>query len=718
MSAEIFRHAKALLHAGRAEDAWASLQSINDADPVAAHLWYYRSVAALSSGRLDDADASARRAHAANPTQPYFCLQAARVFDARDNLDDAIELYRQASALQPTLALAWLGLGRCLVLSGCAEEARAALDMAAANGAGAAALLELARLNVTDGRLDEALLLAKQAATDPARRPDALLLMGDIHHRRQEFVQALDHYGLADFERPGDPSATLAAAAVLRAQGLWEKAMLVSADLALRRPECLAVALSAKLSLPSVYAGVRDLAQARQRYEHGLEALATVPPDTFAMQAPALMQELSWTNFLLAYQGHDDVALQSKFGDFVNRLLRTSAPDWLRLPAQEADLRRKIRVGFVSDFFRDCTVGRYFASWVAGLDASRFNVFVYYTNARESPSTGHIRRCVTAFRHVRGASIHAIARQIRNDALDILVYPEVGMHADTQVLASLRLAPRQCAAWGHPTTTGLPTIDWFISCDSMEPAGAQAHYRERLVLLPGLGTAYPRPEEPAPASRAELGLPEGKTLYLIPQSAFKIHPDNDELIASVLAADRNGVGVLFAADAAHIIDILVRRMKPVFERHGLSVSHNLVFLPSVAHDVFLAVNRHCDVMLDTLHWSGGNTALDALSVGLPIVTLPGALMRGRQSSAMLRILGVEELIVSDTEAYVRTAVRLGTDAAWRQSLRARILEGLPKLFDDPAPIAALNDLLLQLAREPIAAPPNTDGKDGQGRGSL
>ncbi len=95
-----------------------------------------------------------------------------------------------------------------------------------------------------------------------------------------------------------------------------------------------------------------------------------------------------------------------------------------------------------------------------------------------------------------------IAPAIRADALDALVYPELGMDATTFALAALRLAPVQCAAWGHPVTTGHATIDAYFSCGAMEPADADAHYTERLIPLPGIGTDYARPAIPADASRA------------------------------------------------------------------------------------------------------------------------------------------------------------------------------------------------------------------------
>ena len=90
-----------------------------------------------------------------------------------------------------------------------------------------------------------------------------------------------------------------------------------------------------------------------------------------------------------------------------------------------------------------------------------------------------------------------------------------------------------------------------------------------------------------------------------------------------------------------------------------------------------------------LRWSGGNTSLDAIACALPVVTLPGAFMRARQSAAMLELVGVPELVARDADDYVAIAARLASDRAWRDDLSARIDRGAARLFDDPAPVEAL-----------------------------
>jgi CRISPR-associated protein Csy1 len=407
---------------------------------------------------------------------------------------------------------------------------------------------------------------------------------------------------------------------------------------------------------------------------------------------------MRWANFYLAYQGRDDVVLQKRFGEFQRRVLEPAVPEFFR-PRQARPGADRIRVGFASHFFFNCTVGRYFASWVKSLDRGRFETFVYYSNEWVADDTKAIAAAAGTFRHLPGRPIYTLAQHIAADDLDILVYPEIGMHHETVALAGLRLARVQCAGWGHPDTTGLTEMDWFISCAEMEPEGSSAHYSERLALLPGLGTRYEIPQADSSGGRADFGIPEDRTIYLVPQSLFKIHPDNDELIAEVLVRDPRGVALLFASQHDVITQAFAARLAAALERRGLKFYERVCFSrPNLQHADYLRLNTLCDVMLDTLHWSGGNTTLDALASGLPVVTLPGAMMRGRQSQAMLRMLGLEELVAGDVESYLEKAVALGRDRERRMSLSERIAANRHALYGREEPIRALESFFERAVR--------------------
>jgi CRISPR-associated protein Csy1 len=199
---------------------------------------------------------------------------------------------------------------------------------------------------------------------------------------------------------------------------------------------------------------------------------------------------------------------------------------------------------------------------------------------------------------------------------------------------------------------------------------------------------------PARKPREALGLPAAGALLSCPQSLFKITPDDDALFARVLSATSGSRLVLFEGRHPALTRRYLARLDVALAAAGISRDDRVVVLPQVGHDRYLELNLACEAMLDTLRWSGGNTTLDAIATGLPVVTLPGRFMRARQSAAMLGIAGLPELIAQDRDDYVRIAVRLASDRAYRDALSARLTDGAARVFDDAAPVDAFARWLL------------------------
>lgn len=730
MTAERAAAARQLHGSGRIEEALAAYSDLLAERGDDAELWHLRAIAEHQLGRAALARQSAKRAIALDAAPPAYHLIAGHAATDEGDAAGAAAHYAAAVARKPDWAAAWIALGVARIDEGNPAAAREALERAveldpkaarAWNGLGFAHLtldqpgpaeaafrraleaepgyalahLNLGRLAERAGRIDEALESLEAALRSNPRLAEALLLRAQLLRRKHD-PRAGGAHKVAVQALPND-----ARIRVAWADFLWETGLTDESIKEFKRAEALdghslRAALGARLVLPAVYRDAADLEAHRARFAQGLEELHAEAPRFTGARANAALVGASWTNFYLAYQGRNDRQLQSRYGDFVAKVLRPAVPEFF---ADRPPPRRegRLRVGFLSHFFFNCTVGRYFASWILDLDRARFETVAFYTNSWVADDTRTIASSVDRFHHVAGYPLHAIAHRIAAEELDVLVYPELGMHADTFALAALRLAPVQVAGWGHPTTSGLDSIDAYLSCAEMEPEGAQDAYRERLVGLPGIGTRYRRPRGDSARGREELGLPATGTLYLCPQSLFKIHPDNDALFARVLSGDPQGRLVFFGYRDGPVTQLFRQRLLDALERAGIDGPNRTVFLGFLAHGDYLRVNELCDVMLDTLHWSGGNTSLDAIAAGLPLVTLPGALMRGRQSAAMLRRLGLEELIAKDLEDYVRIALRLGADADWRRKLRAALTERADALFDDGAPTAAFARTLEELA---------------------
>jgi CRISPR-associated protein Csy1 len=231
----------------------------------------------------------------------------------------------------------------------------------------------------------------------------------------------------------------------------------------------------------------------------------------------------------------------------------------------------------------------------------------------------------------------------------------------------------------------------------MEPADAGAHYTEDLIALPGLGVRYSMPATPGPLPREKLGLPTDRRIYVCPQSLFKIHPAMDAVMARLLEADPQGVLLFYQGGARAVTERFAARLQRALAARGIAPGGQLKFLPRMNPEAFRRVLAAADVVVDTLHWSGGNTSLDAISAGTPIVTLPGRFMRGRQSAAMLGLMGLGELVAASEDDYVERAVAIARDRDRNRSLRERIAGRRADLFDRPEPVAAFGEALRRIA---------------------
>lgn len=494
--------------------------------------------------------------------------------------------------------------------------------------------------------------------------------------------------------RPNDSIVQLLAATIWREQNKPREAVAACQRARSLDPDNLEAAVAYALMLPQIYEDSQDLRRWRERFTSGLEFLHSELPRWRIV--PEKVFSLEWHNFLLAYQGGDDRALQIRYSQFLSAMIDAARPEFRTAPLptkREGD--RRIRVGFVSSMFYTSTVGDYFLRWVTDLPRDRFHVSTFHTGRVVDERTVEYQRKSDRFSHLGGRS-DSIAAAVRQSVLDIVILPDVGFSADSNILANVRMAPLQCAAWGHPVTTGSDATRFFLSSQAMEPADSALHYSEKLVTLPGIGVNYQRPPEFEPMARSSLGLSDEQHLYICPQSLQKVHPDSDALFLEILARDERAILLFFGGVSQRQTRTLAERLQRGMTARGIAPRRQIKFLPRTNRLGFLKVIGFADVMIDALHWSGGNTTLDALAAGLPVVTLEGRFMRGRQSAAMLRIIGVDELVAGDAEEYVELALRAGCNRDFRVSLSERIKAGLPKLFNREEPIAALADRLEEM----------------------
>ena len=450
----------------------------------------------------------------------------------------------------------------------------------------------------------------------------------------------------------------------------------------------------------------RDRAEQMAGREAYARALADLARRVEAADPAALVRAARQVGFakpyFLSYSGENDRDLQALYGRIISRMMQAALPAYARpLAPPPRDPDGRLRVGFATTYLGQHSVSKLLNGWIHHLDRKRFRVFVYNFAPDRASDDDWVRTAATAADggyRVGEPDAGAWAKRIAGDRLHALIYPEIGMETTAVRLAALRLAPLQAMTCGHPVTSGLPTLDWFLSGELIEPPDGDAHYTEKLLRLPNLSIYYrPVPQSGGKMSRAEMGLAESDPIYICCQTLYKYRAPEDDVFARIAAKVPNACFVFIGHPGAPTTILLRDRLAPPFAARGLDAGRHLRFVPQIPLLRFQAFLDLGDVYLDSIGWSGGNTTLEAATVGLPMVTLAGPLMREHFSAGILKRLDLDDYIARNTEDYVDLAVRLGLDPKLRAEARRRVAANRHRLYEDLAPVEALADFLAKTA---------------------
>jgi len=628
------------------------------------------------AGRLAEAQALYAEIVGVEPGHGDALNLLGTVLAQRGNSEQAVYFIRRATQAAPERAPYHVNLGVVLTALGRYDEAKACFDRALkADNKFVDAYYNLGNLLKQMDLPEPALLAYEQARTLDPKRTDALVNMGNILYDTGRLDEAVELFNAAIYADPKAPRATRALINLgntFRRMGDAERAI-QAYDLALARDPSDGLRIKRATTLPVVMKSWDHIRAVRYGLEMNLRDLLA---RDLSVRNPTF--ETSTTNFFLAYHGEDDRRLQEQTA----QLHLKSCPD-LAWTAPHVGRRHegRVRVGFVSAFFRRHSIGRLMEGLIANLPKDEFEIVIV---TQPGPRDAIARR-------IEGAADRLIklpegfwpARDAIADArCDILIYPEIGMDVRCYFLAFARLASVQAVMWGHPDTTGIPTLDWFVSSELIEGEGADAHYSEKLYRMKTLPTRYAKPEIPTGLrSRDGFGLDPAKRIYLCQQSVIKHHLDLDLMIGEILRGDPKGEVVLLEGAVSQWSEQVKERMRAAIP----DVASRVRVIPRMGPEDFIALTAAADVVFDAPHWSGGNTSFEAFALGKAVATHAGTHMRGRVTLGQYRAMGIgDEFARTDVIETAQLALRFGLDADFRKNAESRVAEGAQKLWDDPA----------------------------------
>ncbi len=483
---------------------------------------------------------------------------------------------------------------------------------------------------------------------------------------------------------------------VYQGQGLFAKAKEALEKACELRP-CPEYQLALASLLPPIPASMDSIAEVRESFIQKIEAMH---------EAGVLIEssiKLTPGTFYLAYQGFNDRVILERMAELYN-LNNTLSWDQQQ-PTVERDGR--IRIGFISSLLYKHTIGSLMKGVIKNFDREKFHVITISLVRHTDEVAEEIRNHSDEYVFL-GADLKEAHHRLKSLELDVLFYADIGMDPFIFSLATSRHALVQSVTWGHPITTGLKTIDYFISSKLIEPEDAEDHYTEKLVQLNALPSYYYRPGLPEQIKpRGAFGLSDDDHVYACPQTLFKIHPEFDQVLAGILRKDPKARIVMIRDVTSKWMKLLITRFKQTFP----DVVDRILFLRRMAETDFLNLIYIADVMLDPLHFGGGNTSYQSMAIGTPVVTLPAKYMRGRGMLAVYQKMGIMDCVVSSLDEYVDLACRIGSDEKFRDQLRLKILSKSHLIFEDISTVRELETFFESTVHQSITASSKEDSMD-------
>jgi protein O-GlcNAc transferase len=367
---------------------------------------------------------------------------------------------------------------------------------------------------------------------------------------------------------------------------------------------------------------------------------------------------------------------------------------------------RRLRIAYVSADFREHPVSQLLAGVLEHHDRERFEILALSLWKGDRGALGRrVETAVERFMDVSAEGDVAVAHLIQQQQVDLVVDLQGFTLGSRPGIFARRPAPLQATYLGFAGTMGSEYIDYLIADRVTIPSEARAHYAERIVWLPHSYLPYDNRQGVAERTltRAEMGLPEEGVVFCAFNNPYKLNPPLFEIWMRLLRELPGSVLWLRSAN-----ERVMGNLRQEAVARGVE-AHRMVFataLPST--EEHLARQRLADLFLDTLPYNAHATAINALWVGLPVLTCRGSTFAGRVGASLLEALGLRELITESLEEYERRALELARDPQRLAEIRAKLARQTPTapLFDTARFCRHLESAYQQMCgRHRCGAPP-------------
>ena len=663
---DVFQFGLRLHQAGDSARAVSVYEDVLRQRPNHAGAWHLLGVASQQRGDLDQAATCIGRAIELDSTKAVYHNNFGVVLRAQGRLGEAEGAYRQAVAIRPEYADALSNLAVVLHDQGRYRESLGLFQESLQyQPTHADALYNLGNLYRDLGRTSDAIALYRKAIAVEPHNAAAHNNLGIACLSDRRFAEALAACRKALELDPNCTEFHLNLGCAFAEQDMVEEAARCHDAACRLRPESTLWKMRSCGLCPVVFQNVEAVERYRADLERQLDRYRQMP---IVFNWRTLTADGATPSFHLAHHGRCNRQLKEKFAQVFEA----------HFPKERPHVGAgRPRIGFLVTHQHEGGFLRSTAGIIEHMDRDRFEPVVLCSQSVLETCRKGVRCQNVTWVPFRDRFSDAV-EQIAEARCDILYHWQIGTDPLNYFLAFAPLAPVQCTGFGTHGTTGVAAVDYFLSSNLIESEHAEEHYTERLYRLRTIPTYQRRFPPPLPTSRDKFGLPETGHLYFCPQRLSKFHPEFDSLLRRILLEDAKGYLILLEGPHKHVAVQLQAR----FEKTLGDAAKRVLLVPSQAPAEYYQWLSLADVLLDPPHYSSSLTGYDAISLGLPVVTLPGELMVQRYALGLYRKMGFEELVASSPEGYVTLALRLAADAEYRRWACSQLTERSHVLFDD------------------------------------
>ncbi len=441
------------------------------------------------------------------------------------------------------------------------------------------------------------------------------------------------------------------------------------------------------LMLPTIFESLEDVDESRNRL---LVYIQEILASKKKLSCDIDSQLIKPLQFNLSYNQYNNLEINKKCISFFRKIY----PQLNKVHQLKSTPSSKIKIGFISDYLTDHTIGKLFKGIILNLDQKKFNTKIFHTTKTkrgqiyqdfiDAEKNNQIKNFILPIKFEDKQKI------IAHENLDILFYPEVGLSLELYYLSFVRLATYQITSWGHPETTGNDTIDYFLTSKLIESQNSNKKFSEKLLYADFLPMYY---YTPVVKNKLDTAMLSKNNIYSCPQTLFKIHPEFDLVLGKILEEDKKAK-IYFIKDSDNIY---YKKLLNRFKKNIKIDLNRIEFIDGLTWEGYINHCGQASVLLDPFYFSAGNSFYESMFYGTPTITKPTEYTKSRLVVGAYNQMEIEKApVVNNIDDYVIKSVEIANNKNLYELKNYYKEQAKKNLFENQFIIANLEEIFFKI----------------------